>query len=112
MRRPNSIYGNNPFRCFFARLCSFASLRQGFGMCLVVVVSCAALARGADPWLVLKGGDGPGHGKRVVLISGDEEYRSEEALPQLARILSARHGFDCTVLFAIDPKEGGTKPMI
>src|SRR5690606_1478751 len=31
-----------------------------------------------------------------------EEYRSEEALPQLAKILSKRHGFNCTVLFAQD----------
>jgi hypothetical protein len=28
-----------------------------------------------------------------VLISGDEEYRSEESLPQLAKILSERYGF-------------------
>ena len=45
--------------------------------------------------------------KKIVLISGDEEYRSEEALPQLARILSTRHGFACTVLFAQDPAEPG-----
>ena len=38
----------------------------------------------------------------IVLVSGDEEYRSEEALPQLARILSKTHGFNCTVLFAQD----------
>src|SRR6478735_3282384 len=44
---------------------------------------------------------------RVVLVSGDEEYRSEEALPQLAKILSARHGFNCTVLFAQDPQKPG-----
>jgi len=43
----------------------------------------------------------------IVLVSGDEEYRSEEALPQLAKILSARHGFNCTVLFAQDPKKPG-----
>jgi len=42
-------------------------------------------------------------GKHVVLLSGDEEYRSEEALPMLAKILSQRHGFHCTVLFALDP---------
>jgi hypothetical protein len=41
-------------------------------------------------------------GKHVVLLSGDEEYRSEEALPMLAKILSQRHGFKCTVLFALD----------
>ncbi len=56
------------------------------------------------------GAEGPGKGKHVVLISGDEEYRSEEALPQLAKILSAEHGFDCTVLFAIDPKTGIVNP--
>jgi hypothetical protein len=37
-----------------------------------------------------------------VLVSGDEEYRSEEALPQLGKILAKRHGFDCTVLFAVN----------
>jgi len=41
--------------------------------------------------------------KNIVLVSGDEEYRSEEMLPQLARILSQRHGFRCTVLYALDP---------
>lgn len=64
----------------------------------------------ADPWIVLPGGDGAGLGvgKHVVLVSGDEEYRSEEALPQLAKILSKHHGFRCTVLFAIDKKDGET----
>lgn len=51
-------------------------------------------------WLVYPGADGPGKGKQVLLIAGDEEYRSEEALPQIARILAFRHGFDCTVLFS------------
>ena len=45
---------------------------------------------------------GPGAGRHVVLLSGDEEYRSEEALPMLAKILSQRHGFKCTVLFSVD----------
>ena len=45
-------------------------------------------------------------GKHIVLVSGDEEYRSEEALPQLGKILSQQHGFRCTVLFAIDPETG------
>ena len=47
--------------------------------------------------------------RQVVLISGDEEYRSEEALPQLARILAQRHGFTCTVLFAVG-KDGTITP--
>jgi type 1 glutamine amidotransferase len=51
-----------------------------------------------------------GKGKHIVLISGDEEYRSEEAMPQLARILSKHHGFRTTVLFAIDPITGNVNP--
>jgi hypothetical protein len=46
---------------------------------------------------------GPGKGRHVVFLSGDEEYRSEEGLPMLAKILSQRHGFKCTVLFSLDP---------
>ncbi|MEO6567794.1 MAG: PVC-type heme-binding CxxCH protein, partial [Opitutaceae bacterium] len=42
-------------------------------------------------------------GKHIVFLSGDEEYRSEEGLPMLAKILSQRHGFKTTVLFALDP---------
>ncbi|HYI93178.1 MAG TPA: ThuA domain-containing protein [Bryobacteraceae bacterium] len=51
-----------------------------------------------------------GKGKHIVLISGDEEYRSEEAMPQLARILSTHHGFKVTVLFAIDPTTNNVNP--
>ncbi|TWU61749.1 hypothetical protein V7x_34370 [Crateriforma conspicua] len=49
---------------------------------------------------------GDGNGKHVVLISGDEEYRSEEAMPMLGKILSQKHGFHCTVLFSMS--EDGT----
>mgnify|MGYP006275980087 CR=1 FL=1 len=77
---------------------------------LCVAVFLALPVRAADPWLEVKGGDGPGKGKHVVLVSGDEEYRSEEALSQLAKILGLRHGFDCTVLYAIDPATGKIEP--
>ena len=70
-----------------------------------------------DPWLVFDGGnqgdgsdEGPGSGKHIVLISGDHEYRSEEGLPQLGKILSVHHGFKCTVLFAIDEATGVINP--
>lgn len=62
--------------------------------------------------MVFEGKTGPGANKRIVLVGGDEEYRSEEALPQLARILSARHGFHATVLFAVDPKDGTVNPEV
>jgi len=41
--------------------------------------------------------------KHIVLVAGDEEYRTEESMPMLAKILSQKHGFKCTVLFALGP---------
>jgi hypothetical protein len=77
---------------------------------LLLASLASRAARAEDPWVVYRGGDGPGKGKHVVLVSGDEEYRSEETLPQLARILARHHGFTCTVLFAIDPTDGTINP--
>jgi type 1 glutamine amidotransferase len=74
-------------------------------------LASASATAADDPWVVYEGGKGPGAGRHIVLVSGDEEYRSEESLPQLAKILSTRHGFRCTVLFAIDPKDGTINPM-
>jgi hypothetical protein len=73
---------------------------------LLVCANCQA----DDPWLVYEGGEGPGKGKHIVLLAGDEEYRSEEAMPQLAKILSNHHGFKCTVLFSINPADGTIDP--
>jgi hypothetical protein len=78
--------------------------------CILLVFLLALPARGADPWVVYEGGGGPGKGKHIVLVSGDEEYRSEEALPQLGKILARHHGFKCTVLFAINKKDGSIDP--
>ena len=79
----------------------------------VATLFCLASVRDAaaeDQWVVYEGKEGPGYGKHIVLVSGDDEYRSEEALPQLAKILATRYGFKCTVLFAIDPNDGTIKP--
>jgi hypothetical protein len=76
----------------------------------VLVLSLAAAAQAADPWVVYEGVDGPGKGKHIVFVSGDDEYRSEEGLPQLARILAKHHGFKCTVLFAVNPNDGTIDP--
>ncbi len=66
-------------------------------------------AQNTEPiqWVSYKATKNP-NGKHIVLVSGDEEYRSEEALPQLAKILTRHHGFDCTVLFAQNPEVPGT----
>lgn len=41
------------------------------------------------------------HGQHVVFVTGDEEYRSEESMPMLARILEEHHGMTTTVLYAV-----------
>ncbi len=67
----------------------------------------------ADPreWIQFEGGKGSGTKRHIVLVSGDEEYRSEETMPMLAKLLATHHGFDCTVLFAIDPGSGEIDPQ-
>ncbi len=77
---------------------------------LVIAVNPALSQNASAAWVTYPGGEGPGKGKHIVLVSGDEEYRSEEALPQLGMILSKHHGFKCTVLFAIDPATGIIDP--
>lgn len=70
---------------------------------------CTTKSEGTDTnstrqWLTFEGkADMP----NIVLVSGDEEYRSEEALPLLAKILSGKHGLNCTVLFAQNPAKPG-----
>ena len=61
-----------------------------------------SLLGGHHQILDLPGKKGPGKGKTIVLVSGDEEYRTEESMPMLAKILSQKHGFHCKVLFAWD----------
>jgi hypothetical protein len=78
----------------------------------IAFAAVASKAFAAEPWVVFEGDDGPGKGRHIVLISGDEEYRSEEAMPQLGRILAKHHGFRCTVLFAVDPKTGEIRPEV
>src|SRR5262245_14273709 len=68
-------------------------------------------ATAQNPNLVVYQGDtGPGHGKHIVFLSGDHEYRSEESLPALARILAKHYGFKCSVFFTTDPKTGFVEP--
>ena len=86
------------------------SLVRPMLLALLASLFGAADARAADPWVTHEGSDGPGRGKHLVLVSGDEEYRSEEAFPMLARILSERHGFKTTVLSAIHPQSGEIDP--
>lgn len=82
-------------------------------LCIMLGFSPVGLSLSEEPlWVAYQGKEGPGKGKHIVLVSGDEEYRSEEALPMLGRILAEHHGFHCTVLFAIDSATGEINPNI
>ena len=62
-------------------------------------------------WLHFPGDEAkaPGLGRRVVFLAGDEEYRSEESMPMLARLFQS-HGFETVVLFSQDPESGEIDP--
>src|ERR1051326_82488 len=62
--------------------------------------------------VVVRRGKGRAPGQHCVFIAGEESYRSEESMPMMARILAEHHGFKCTVLFAVDPKDGTINPTI
>jgi len=84
---------------------------------LFAPVLCAAAlslpaVRAADnPHLIVYQGEkGPGQGKQIVFLAGDHEYRSEETLPALARIMARRYGFTCSVFFTTNPQTGFIEP--
>ncbi|MFY9234598.1 MAG: ThuA domain-containing protein [Fimbriimonadaceae bacterium] len=83
---------------------------------MVLIALASLVAQAATEGVTYTGSSGPGKGKHIVLLAGDEEYRSEEALPQLAKILAFRHGFKTTVLFSlnaqgeIDPNTRNNQP--
>ena len=75
---------------------------------VVPIASATAMAQPEHPvsagteWLVYEAAPGTEDPKHIVLIAADQEYRSEEAMPMLAEVLSTRHGFHCTVLFSLN----------
>lgn len=77
---------------------------------LVLALSPRVFSAAPTDHLVFDPKPGTANGRHIVLISGDEEYRSEESCPMLAKILSQKHGFKCTVLFAIDKETGVINP--
>jgi hypothetical protein len=79
-------------------------------LCAVALLY-APIAAAQNPHLVVYEGDkGPGHGKHIVFLAGDHEYRSEESLPQLARMLAKHYGFKCSVFVTVDPATGFIDP--
>ena len=82
---------------------------------LLLVAAAFLTAQGSgvrtNPNLVVYQGDkGPGVGKHIVWLAGDHEYRGEESLPALARIMAKHYGFKCSVFITTDPKTGFIEP--
>ena len=76
-----------------------------------MLVSLFLAAAQSPQWLTYEGDAelSPGNGRRIVFVAGDEEYRSEEALPFLARSMN-RLGFECIVLFSQNQETGLIDP--
>lgn len=72
---------------------------------ILAIFATGLWSSAAQGQLHFEGKEGIGKGKKIVLLSGDEEYRSEETNPMLGKILSQRYGYDCTVLFSMS-KDG------
>ncbi|MEB2782243.1 ThuA domain-containing protein [Algoriphagus sp. C2-6-M1] len=90
---------------------STSPLKSAFLVILIAVLSISCVsAQNGKIFLQFEGKDGLGKGKNVVLISGDDEYRSEESMPMMAKILSTHYGFNTTVLFPIEPETGNIVP--
>lgn len=103
----------NPYGRFVAERIGMR-LRPALALLLMLglLVSGASGAAGdAQQWVTYAGFPGPGNGKHIVLICGDEEYRSEELIPQLGKILAVHHGFKCSVLFAVNAQTGEIDPQ-
>lgn len=71
----------------------------------IISLFTIALPAYANP-VVYEANEAVAKNKHLVLIASDHEYRSEETIPALARILAKHHGFKCTVLFGVDPETG------
>ncbi len=83
-----------------------------FFVFVALIAVCLPVFSQTEPakHLVYEGTEGVGKGKHIVFLAGDHEYRGEQTLPMLARILAKHHGFKCTVLFSVDKKTGNIVP--
>ena len=79
-------------------------------LCLAFTSSTVLGQADSQKHLTYEGTTGVGKGKHIVFLAGDHEYRGEQTLPMLARILAKHHGFKCTVLFSLDKKTGDIVP--
>ena len=82
-------------------------LLSGVGPVVALLLASAQSNPNSVAW---EGEKGPGKGKHIVFVAGDHEYRGEETLPALARILARHYGFKCTFMVTTNPKDGTINP--
>ena len=73
-------------------------MRSLSAICLYLFCTATLAAQEAEP-------------PYIVFVTGDEEYRSEESMPMLARILERDYGFEVSVCFALN-SEGIIDPNV
>jgi hypothetical protein len=65
------------------------SILMKYALISILILSMhTAFAQKEEPWLHFTPPMGQSNGKYIVLIGGDEAYRSEESLPMLAKFFS------------------------
>jgi hypothetical protein len=79
---------------------------------IFALLTFARSSVGIEGAITYEPADGPGQGKHIVLVCGEWEYRCEESMPMLAKILAQRHGFKSTVLFSVNPLDGTVDPSV
>lgn len=84
--------------------------RLAAGVLATITVIAGPLAQQNPHLVTYEGGAGPGRGKHIVFLAGDHEYRSEETLPALARVLARHYGFTASVLFTTHRETGTIEP--
>lgn len=84
--------------------------KSGYAKWAAVLRPALAAAVPHPNAVVWEGDRGPGVGKHIVFIAGDHEYRGEETLPAMARILAKHHGFKCTFVVTTNQATGEIEP--
>lgn len=85
-------------------------------LALAVLISGTAICTGTEipdknpNTVIWEGLEGVGQGKHIVFIAGDHEYRGEESLPALARIMAKSYGFKCTYVVTTNKETGHIQP--
>src|SRR5438270_13321195 len=74
---------------------------------LIIVLLCLGLLEAGVPGVapageIIAAPDRDPKQPHVVFVTGDEEYRSEESMPMLAKIIHHDHRFKVTVCYALD----------